>query len=1086
MATDNRQGVKLPDWADQNKAYGMKFTPATQSGIVKLNVDPLRMGRLKVWIPDWGGPEDDENSWKWVTYASPFYGSTHNPNRNTDNTDQQAEHTYGMWLVPPDIGNTVLCTFVNGDPGRGYWFAVATDKRLSHNMVPGVSSRFADRTDKSSTSGLIEASISRVDAKSYLPLSEFNESRESNISGTFPSNKLPVHQYQAEIIINQGLDTDPIRGSTTSSSLREAPSSVFGFSTPGRPSEENSVTPTIRRGGHSFVMDDGATDGTDQAIRIRSAGGHQILMNDKEQVLYIANSAGTSWLEFDSGGGIQMYSTNGFALRTQGALNLHSDATVNIQGAAVNIKSIGGMKIATQTLDVRSSGNMNLFGARVGIGSGGSTSLTSGGTVGVGANGTLLLQGAAIKLNDGDVAQITDPGDIPSNLHQDANKNEIGLWEAAAGTLTSIVSKAPSHEPYGRTSPVVPAADVSLRAVKNVCTDQAGPTTPASQISPGGAGPFGDYIASNESTVGGYNAFNRGSSPPAGTGSTGGEKLDLENMTIDTIFTSMANSDPRQKLFAVGRYQVIPDTLKAACKKLNIPTTSKFTRTIQDNIFINYLCKTKQPKINAYLSGNDSNNEAALLNACSATAGEWASVEDPQLTPPRGRYDGQGSNRAHGKTAATKAALKAQWDFLHKHGGGVVTTGSGAVLTDGSGNPVTSGSGTDIEAGIQAASGQNVTKQAPAELMRRTNAPNTGAMVEAIGTYGDSNYIPGFIAPQVTALLTQIAYNESDFASDYNGGENIGRYGVNAVLLAEYGYIKPDYLTRYQTRAIVDGNAWTGKDSVSSIKDFLNSVAAQDSVMVSFVKDAYKALSKSRPTGIKNGDSICTIAGMIYVTYLFRNAVAKNVGSNLDAMISAAASWRKSNSGATQHGKTPIEVYNQARYAIDVLSVTGIGRSETAPSTTGVVPDDVLAFGTGNASKENFALLATNFKNALLTAAQAYKTATGKKITVVSLYRPDAEQERLYNTWKAAGGGPGKPTAGGITTPALPVSMGGKVNAHGSGVAIDCGQQAAEVAKTIDLSKFGLRWGGTFITSDPVHIQLASWIPGGKSPANAE
>jgi hypothetical protein len=64
--------------------------------------------------------------------------------------------------------------------------------------------------------------------------------------------------------------------------------------------------------------------------------------------------------------------------------------------------------------------------------------------------------------------------------------------------------------------------------------------------------------------------------------------------------------------------------------------------------------------------------------------------------------------------------------------------------------------------------------------------------------------------------------------------------------------------------------------------------------------------------------------------------------------------------------------------------------------------------------------------------------------------------------------------------------MGGKVNAHGSGVAIDCGQQAAEVAKTIDLSKFGLRWGGTFITSDPVHIQLASWIPGGKSPANAE
>jgi hypothetical protein len=1047
------------------------------------------MGRLRVWIPDYGGDEDDDNNWKWVNYASPFFGSTNNPKRSTENTDQNSEHTYGMWMVPPDIGNKVLCTFVNGDPGKGYWFAVAADTHLSHNMLPGVSSRFADQVDRASAGGLVEASLSRVDAKPYLPLGEFNESRESNINGTFLLNKVPVHQHQAEILINQGLDTDPVRGATTSSSLREAPSSVFGISTPGRANTVGDVTPSIRQGGHSFVMDDGVVDavdsernGVDQGIRLRSAGGHQILMNDKEQVLYIANAAGTSWLEFDSGGGIQAYSANGLSIRTQGTLNLHSDKTVNIQGSTVNIKSLGGMKVSTQTLDVRSSGITTMFGSKVHIGSGGGTMLTSGGTVGVGANGTLLLKGESIKLNDGDVTQVADPGDIPENLHHDANKAGNGLWESKAGTLSSIVTKAPSHEPYDRGAPVVPASGFSLTSHPNVCVDTPSSTTPAGQVSPGGAGPFGDFVAGLESGNAGYNAFNRGSSPPPGTGSPR-ETLDLENMTIDSILTAMGSSDPRQKLFAVGRYQCIPATLRAACSKLNIPTSSKFTRNIQDNIFVNYLCKSKQPKINTYLSGSDPNNEAALLNACSASAGEWASIEDPLLNPVRGRYDGVGTNHAHGKVATTKDALKAQWKFLHKDGGGVLTSGSGTVVTDGSGNPIKAGdSPAEPDLGIDAAKGQSVAKQAPAEMMKRPNTPNTGATIEESGRYGSDAYIPGLTAPQFTALLTQIAYSESDFSLEYNGGERIGRYGATSVLLAEYGYIKPDYLDKYKELALVDKNAWTGKDDINSKSDFLKSVAAQDDVMVSFVKDAHKGLMKYSPAGIKGGDSVCTVAGMIYVAYLFRGAQSLKTGSNIDAMVGGAVRWRKNNTGVTVAGKTPIAAYNEGRYAIDVLSVTGLGRSETSPSTTGVVPEDVLAFGTGNASKDSFDLLATNFKDALLLAGKAYKDATGNKIKVASLYRPDSEQERLYKEWQAAGGKvPGNPTAGGITTPALPVSMGGKLNAHGSGVAIDCGQQAAEIAKTIDLSKFGLRWGGSFITPDPVHLQLASWSPNNKN-----
>jgi hypothetical protein len=90
---------------------------------------------------------------------------------------------------------------------------------------------------------------------------------------------------------------------------------------------------------------------------------------------------------------------------------------------------------------------------------------------------------------------------------------------------------------------------------------------------------------------------------------------------------------------------------------------------------------------------------------------------------------------------------------------------------------------------------------------------------------------------------------------------------------------------------------------------------------------------------------------------------------------------------------------------------------------------------------------------------------------LASAYRSQEDQTRLYNSWIAAGGGPGVPTAGGITTPAK------TVGSH-NGVAIDAGTQAAEIASVVDLAKYGLRWGGTFRTPDKVHIQLASYTPG--------
>ena len=137
--------------------------------------------------------------------------------------------------------------------------------------------------------------------------------------------------------------------------------------------------------------------------------------------------------------------------------------------------------------------------------------------------------------------------------------------------------------------------------------------------------------------------------------------------------------------------------------------------------------------------------------------------------------------------------------------------------------------------------------------------------------------------------------------------------------------------------------------------------------------------------------------------------------------------------------------------------------------------EDLFTFEGQTGQRSNFDDLDPAFKTRLVKVAQAYIAEGGTKIKLASAQRGQEDQERIYKTWKDAGGDlKTKPTAGGMTTPALPVSLGGVPTAHNLGYAIDAGQQAVDINNKIKLADYGLRWGGTFKNADPVHIQMGS------------
>ena len=142
-------------------------------------------------------------------------------------------------------------------------------------------------------------------------------------------------------------------------------------------------------------MDDGGVLGADQLVRLRTAGGHQILMHDTEETIYISHAKGNSWVELAADGSINIYGKNGFNLRSEGNINIHSDQNINMNA----------------------QGNINM-----------------------------RTHGNAVMLFTNAISNSTTINSLPDSYF---NAN-TGTWYSQANSISTISTVAPTHEPFIR------------------------------------------------------------------------------------------------------------------------------------------------------------------------------------------------------------------------------------------------------------------------------------------------------------------------------------------------------------------------------------------------------------------------------------------------------------------------------------------------------------------------------------------------------------------------------------------------------------------------------------------------------------
>jgi hypothetical protein len=383
--------------ADNTKDVSRSSEPASTPGpyLAKVisHLDPTYMGGLEVELLRASGNDHSEGQLHQVKYLSPFCGATGVEQVGTDpNNYNNTQKSYGMWMVPPDPGCTVVVIFIDGDPKRGFWIGCVQDENMNF-MTPGIAS---------TENTIIEEKYKNtIKNGSRVPVAEYN--KQINKETSDPTKfKKPIHPFAA-VLVTSGLDKDDTRGITTSSARRETPSMVFGISTPGPIDKQNGAKQgTIgkkehaiknayvsRLGGSTFVMDDGddkfvrekkpseagptyipveqgktAKDHTmphNELVRIRTRTGHQILLHNSEDLIYISHGSGNSWIEMTANGKIDVYSKDSISMHSEQDINFTAGRDINFTTIAGNVSTNATGKIletSSGTNETKAGGNI--------------------------------------------------------------------------------------------------------------------------------------------------------------------------------------------------------------------------------------------------------------------------------------------------------------------------------------------------------------------------------------------------------------------------------------------------------------------------------------------------------------------------------------------------------------------------------------------------------------------------------------------------------------------------------------------------------------------------------------------------------
>lgn len=314
-----------------------ELTKTLTIGVVVNTDDPLENGRLMIFCPALNDNPKKLLHLPWASYITPFGGSVNNDKFTRGHIPGQefsggAVH-YGFWGIP-EHGAHVLVGCINGDPRRRFWLGCIPQHQESHTMFNGRFKWDGDSAEGpyTSTNSPLEPIYTNMkkafkgessSAEWKSRVADYQATSVNEDVGEIPSPDKPTYldnQYSQISAAEKDKWVKPILGAhgydwTSNKKLGEMKASkVYGMMTPS---------------GHSISMDDRAFN---SRVKIKSAAGHQVLLDDTNERIYVSTYEGKSWVELDKSGNIDVFADRRLSIHATKDINIESDETVRIKG----------------------------------------------------------------------------------------------------------------------------------------------------------------------------------------------------------------------------------------------------------------------------------------------------------------------------------------------------------------------------------------------------------------------------------------------------------------------------------------------------------------------------------------------------------------------------------------------------------------------------------------------------------------------------------------------------------------------------------------------------------------------------------
>jgi hypothetical protein len=196
-------------------------------------------------------------------------------------------------------------------------------------------------------------------------------------------------------------------------------------------------------------------------------------MHNSEDLIYIGNARGTTWIELTSNGKIDIFAEDSISIHTKTDLNLRADRDINLEaGRNFNLRTESGKfhaEIATDqewlvNNDAKLTVGANLdvlVGAALKISANTDFELatntelkvSAAGDISIGTPSELKLNGSKIHLNGPNNAETAAVADFvkPYDLRSNPSTSTSVGWEVKryqSGIVKSIMKRIPMHEPW--------------------------------------------------------------------------------------------------------------------------------------------------------------------------------------------------------------------------------------------------------------------------------------------------------------------------------------------------------------------------------------------------------------------------------------------------------------------------------------------------------------------------------------------------------------------------------------------------------------------------------------------------------------